>query len=126
MFKKIILILFISLNVYSQNISAKLDSIINNHVMELRKSIGKDVTIFLSFNYDISTEHLSNKDFIIKNNIDPKNLKKNTSYYLINFIIYDDKGRLKLKGINFHLKKINNKESYLSNLGNGNIYDLNL
>jgi hypothetical protein len=120
------LLFFMVVNLYGQDNSVKIDSVINIHLQDLRTTIGNDAIIFIDFRYGFSKEiiNLRDNDLFLLAGIDAKKLKKNIDYFLIRFVLYDDKGTLRLSGANFKIKKISKKEIDLINLSNGKEYKL--
>ncbi|MES2485727.1 MAG: hypothetical protein V4581_07230 [Bacteroidota bacterium] len=125
--KKFLLLLFlVSINLYAQENGIKTDSIINNHLQEFRKLVGKDAVIFIEFRYDFTKVKmmLSDNDLILLAGIEKKNLKKNVDYFLIRFLFYNDGKTLRLNGANFRVKRMKGDNINLINLSNGNDYEL--
>jgi len=121
------ILLFLCINVYSQDSNVTIDSIIEVHIQELRTIIGKDPYVFIDFNYNLpnNTICLEERDMVILHGIDAKKMKKNKEYFLVRFILkYDDDSKLMLMAVNFRVTKISRKSVSLVNLGNGNNYKL--
>ena len=121
------ILLFLCINVYSQDSDVTIDSIIEAHIQELRTIIGKDPYVFIDFNYNLpnNTIRLEERDTVILHGIDAKRLKKNKEYFFVRFTLkYDDNDKLMLMAVNFRVTKISRKSVSLVNLGNGSNYKL--
>jgi hypothetical protein len=114
----LLLMFFLSVNAYSQN-RVTVDSLINTHLLQLRETIGDKPTIFIDFQYQFSIEklNLTKNDLVVVYDIDAKKLKKKGDYFLVRFVLFQDKQILKLKAINFRIKKLSRRKVGYINLG---------
>ncbi|MCW4470021.1 hypothetical protein OGH69_13670 [Flavobacterium sp. MFBS3-15] len=114
--------LFLTISCLSQS-KTLLDTIMENHITEFRKTVGTSSPIFITFDYDFAKNlKLSPTDYYLTPYINPQKLKSDKNY-LVKFIVSTDNNKLTLNAINFRLKKINNKELEYINMG-GDKYDL--
>ncbi|OYQ48667.1 hypothetical protein CHU92_00590 [Flavobacterium cyanobacteriorum] len=122
--KNIILIAvsLLSFTCFSQS-KTLLDTIMENHITEFRKTVGTSSPIFITFDYDFEKNlKMSPTDYYLTPYINPRKLKSDKNY-LVKFIVSTEKNKLTLNAINFRLKKISNKKLEYINMG-GEKYDL--
>ena len=120
--KKLIAIIFfiVPFVVYSQAVSV--DSIIKVHVKHFREQVGNEAIILIDYDFMLSDKtDFSVNDVFIYPAIDPRKMKRKKEYYMIKFLFVQNK-ELEIRGVNFRVKKISNKELEFINLLNGNTY----
>lgn len=114
--------LFLSISCFSQS-KTLLDTIMENHIAEFRRTVAKSSPVFITFDYNFATNlKMSPTDYYLTPYINPRKLKSDT-YYLVKFVVSTENNKLTLNAVNFRLKKINNRELKYSNLG-GDKYDI--
>jgi hypothetical protein len=117
----------VSLNSNSQNLNKQtIDSIVKNHVHKFEKLINNTDKKIILFSCEINNPFLDNTQdiFYVQPSLSIKKLKKGYSAYYVKFFIFSELGKIKIRAVNFMIKKYKKGYLELVNLGNGNEYNV--
>lgn len=115
--------LLYSITSFCQQQVLDINSTIDKHLKEFRKTIDKDANVFIEFNYDFTKNiDLQKHDYILEPYINPKKLSSKEKNFMVKFMIFNVEGEIVLRAINFKIHKVGRKKLEFINLMNGQDY----